>query len=69
VKLHIDANDVSEHYDSDEEPTNVAIIAYVEGSYFGDSDIFFSNENTGRDSTAIADNECHLLVLHRKELF
>lgn len=50
------------------EPLNIAFIAYVEGSYFGDSDIFFQDENKGRDSTAIADNECHLLVLSRKDL-
>ncbi|CDW89227.1 cation channel family protein [Stylonychia lemnae] len=38
------------------------------GSYFGDSDIFYQDENKGRDSTAVADTECHLLVLSRKEL-
>ncbi len=40
----------------------------MEGSYFGDSDIFFQDESMGRDSTAIADTECHLLVLNRKDL-
>jgi CRP-like cAMP-binding protein len=50
------------------EPLNIAFIVYVEGSYFGDSDIFFQDEASGRDSTAIADSECHLLVLNRKDL-
>ena len=47
---------------------NQPFIAYVEGSYFGDSDIYASDETKGRDSTAIADSEVHLLVLMRKDL-
>ena len=64
--MHIDVND---NYDDEEqEPEYKAIIAYVEGSYFGDSDIFFQDKNQGRDTTAIAESECHLLVLKRKDL-
>ena len=41
---------------------------YVESSYFGDSDIFVSEDRNVRDSTAIAEVECQLLVITRKEL-
>lgn len=58
--MHIDVNEET----TADEPNNVAMIAYVEGSFFGDSDILFQDENKGRDSTAIADEECHLLVRH-----
>jgi len=47
----------------------VAFITYVEGSYFGDSDVFGQDAGKGRDSTAIAETECSLLVLHKKDLF
>jgi hypothetical protein len=40
---------------------------YVEGSYFGDSDLLKSSTD-GRDGTAFADCECHLLVIGQKEL-
>lgn len=50
------------------EPANFPFIAYVEGSYFGDSDIFFQDESNGRDGTAMADSEVHLLVLTKKDL-
>ena len=45
----------------------------MEGSYFGDSDIFSSDEvgiggGGGRDGTAMADSEIHLLVLGKKDL-
>ena len=36
---------------------------YVEGSYFGDQDILINNGRDGRDSTAIAQTDCTLLVL------
>ena len=65
IKLYVDVN---ENDNDAQEPLNIAFIAYVEGSYFGDSDIFVQDENKGRDSTAVADTECHLLVLSRKEL-
>mmetsp|Transcript_24313 Transcript_24313/g.23924 ORF Transcript_24313/g.23924 Transcript_24313/m.23924 type:complete len:481 (+) Transcript_24313:722-2164(+) len=67
VKLFLELNEASE---VDEEDTEkVAIIAYVEGSYFGDSDIFARDQNKGRDTSAKAELECHLLVLKRKDLF
>ena len=52
---------------------NLPFIAYVEGSYFGDSDIFSSDEAGvgnagGRDGTAMADSEIHLLVLGKKDI-
>lgn len=48
---------------------NLPFIAYVEGSYFGDSDIFYQDESKGRDGTATADSEVHLLVLNKKDLY
>ncbi len=45
----------------------MAFIAYVEGSYFGDNDIINHDSQEGRDSTAIAETECNLLVLQRKD--
>lgn len=54
---------MNDKFDEESEPINKAIIAYVEGSYFGDSDIFVDGETKERDTTAIAETECHLLVL------
>lgn len=42
---------------------------YVEGSYFGDSDIFVDESRSVRDSTAIASVVSYLLVITKKELF
>ena len=42
---------------------------YVEGSYFGDSDIFINKGKDGRDGSTFADCESHLLVIGKKELF
>ena len=66
IKLYYDLNlnepDLMESF-------NLPFIAYVEGSYFGDSDIFIQDEsNAGRDGTAMADSEVHLLVLGKKDL-
>mmetsp|Transcript_3992 Transcript_3992/g.6008 ORF Transcript_3992/g.6008 Transcript_3992/m.6008 type:complete len:84 (+) Transcript_3992:2790-3041(+) len=36
---------------------------YVEGSYFGDQDILMNNGRNGRDSTAVAQTDCSLLVV------
>ena len=54
---------------------NVPFNLYVEGSYFGDSDIFpnpnqegTEDERNQRDCTAIAEVESSLLVITRKEL-
>ncbi len=38
IKIFVDINQ-GEKVDS--EPVNIPFIAYVEGSYFGDNDIFF----------------------------
>jgi CRP-like cAMP-binding protein len=65
IKLYYDINlndpDMMESF-------NLPFIAYVEGSYFGDSDIFFQDDSNGRDGTATADSEVHLLVLGKKDL-
>jgi hypothetical protein len=42
----------------------VPFIAYIEGSYFGDTDILCKEKiNHDRDSTAKADEECEFLVI------
>ena len=70
IKLYIDLNETGEG-----ETMNVPFNLYVEGSYFGDSDIFpdpnqEENEDyrNQRDCTAIAEVESSLLVITRKEL-
>ena len=52
VKLHCDANEGDETLGENWIPFNL----YVEGSYFGDSDIIVSGHKDGRDGTAIADS-------------
>jgi len=55
-----------------EHPTNshlVPFIAYIEGSYFGDTDIFQKGHHLERDSTAKADQECHFFVVSREIIF
>lgn len=68
MKMMIDVNEDQSDNEEEIEECNIAFIAYPEGSYFGDHDILFNDDNKGRDSTAIAENECHLLILHRKDL-
>lgn len=51
------------------EARNMPFVAYCEGSYFGDSDIFVKSNHLERDSTAIACQECHLFVLSREFIF
>jgi hypothetical protein len=41
---------------------------YVEGSYFGDSDVLADKTNDGRDGTAIVDSESKILLITRKDL-
>lgn len=70
IKLYYDV--LRNNPDTDEQ-LNLPFIAYVEGSYFGDSDIFSSEETGtggvgGRDGTAMADSEVHLMVLGKKDL-
>ncbi len=50
-------------------PINMVFTIYVEGQYFGDSDVFTKDKKYGRDSTAMADSECHILVIDIKSLF
>jgi len=47
----------------------VPFIAYIEGSYFGDTDIFQKGHHLERDSTAKADQECHFFVVSREIIF
>lgn len=51
VKLLCDANEGDEELGESWVPFNL----YVEGSYFGDSDIIATGVKDGRDGTAIAD--------------
>lgn len=64
IKLHVNINNL--HYGG---PILVPFNLYVEGSYFGDSDIFVTDTRNIRDSTAVADVRSELLVITRKELF
>ena len=41
---------------------------HVEGSYFGDNDVLLAGGRVGRDSTAIAETECALLVITKAHL-
>ena len=49
-------------------PFNTPFNMYVEGSYFGDSDVLGDLENEGRDGTALVDAESNLYVITRKDL-
>ena len=49
-------------------PFNTPFNMYVEGSYFGDSDVLGDLENEGRDGTALVDAESNLFVINRKTL-
>ena len=41
---------------------------YVEGSYFGDSDVLGDWDNEGRDGTALVDAQSNLFVVTRQDL-
>lgn len=57
--------DVSE---GDEIPKNIPFNMYVEGSYFGEMEMFLKiYKDLGRDGTALVDSECHLLVMQSHE--
>jgi CRP-like cAMP-binding protein len=47
------------------QPNLVPINLHVEGSYFGDNDVLINSGRDGRDSSAIADVECQLLVINK----
>ena len=66
VKLYIDVNKSKEDIVSFKppKPKLIPFKMYVEGSHFGDSDVF-ADTGKGRDSTAIAESECHLLVISK----
>ena len=64
MKMYFDLN-----LQHDGHTVNVPFNLYVEGSYFGDSDIFVSEGRNARDCSAIAVVETQLLVITRKELF
>lgn len=49
-------------------PYNIPFNMYVEGSYFGDSDVLADNEREGRDGTALVDAESVIFVITRKDL-
>jgi CRP-like cAMP-binding protein len=79
IKLHVDIKyfinerleEESESENADDElngPKNIAFIAYVEGSHFGDVDIFGKDRFYTRDSTAIATCESHFFVLTKEAI-
>ena len=51
-------------------PYNIPFNMYVEGSYFGDSDVLTEKEREGmgRDGTALVDAESIIFVMTRKDL-
>ena len=51
-----------------DKPYHIPFNMYVEGSYFGDSDVLADKTNDGRDGTAIVDSESSILVITRKDL-
>lgn len=53
------------YVEMDDQKTRLGFNQYVQGSYFGDSDVFTKSD---RDSTAIAILESNLLVLGKKDL-
>ena len=79
IKLHIDINyfdageededfEELENSDAELDKQNIPFIAYVEGSHFGDVDIFCKEGSLIRDSTAITTNESHFFVLSRESI-
>jgi CRP-like cAMP-binding protein len=53
VKIYYDIN---EGYK--DQVVNIPFNLYVEGSYFGDSDVLVNAGRDGRDGTAVAETEC-----------
>ena len=65
IKMYFDLNDSIEGAP----PVNIPFNLYVEGSYFGDSDLFVNEGFNVRDCTAISRHDSWLLVITRRELF
>jgi Cyclic nucleotide-binding domain len=65
IKMYFDLNHAQQHATS----VNIPFNLYVEGSYFGDSDLFIGEGRNVRDCTAISVFESSLLVITRRELF
>ena len=75
--LHVDINDpainpdfqriLSNQSDVMQEAYNIPFNLIVEGSYFGDNDCLFQKKCI-RESTAEADQDCHLLLLKKASL-
>ena len=59
-------HDISESHE--QEPINIPFNLYIEGSYFGDVDIFQGKGRNIRDSTAMAAVSTQLFVISRKEI-
>lgn len=63
-----------ESTDEDEDianPSYAAIIQYIEGSYFGDADIFaiqMGLDNRGRDASATSVGDCSIFMMDKKTL-
>jgi len=47
---------------------NIPFNMYVEGSYFGDSDVLADKQNQERDGTALVDAKSVIFVITRKDL-
>lgn len=49
---------------------NIPFIAYLEGSYFGDSDFLndMSSEHNSRDGTAITEKESNFFILSKESI-
>jgi len=61
-KKAVNHNNFGNDHKGDSEPPD-PINLHVEGSYFGDNDVLLNGGRDGRDSTAIAETECALLVI------
>ena len=49
-------------------PHYIPFNMYVEGSYFGDSDVLADKNNEGRDGTALVDGKSCIYVISRKDM-
>lgn len=51
-----------------DKPYLIPFNMYLEGSYFGDSDVLADKNNEGRDGTALVDAKSVIYVIVRKDL-